>query len=142
MSSFDKDVSLLLSGLFCCLGFLCVFLLFGRGRVLFFAVWAGPRPCPNSKKQNIRHPCPNSKNTLFAVWGGRGRGGYCFIFCCLGGGGMRFLLVAVWAGPCFTFDVWAGGVFCFCRLGGGVFVFWPFGRGREFTHLPACLAGL
>ena len=41
-------------------------------------------------------------------------------FCCLGGG------------SCVFFAVWAGGVVFFCCLGGG----------REFTHLPVCLARL
>ena len=62
-------------------------LLFGRGRVLLFAVWAV---------------------------------GVFYFFCCLGGG------------ACFI-------VF---RLGGCVCVFLLFGQGREFNHLPACLAGL
>ena len=54
-----------------------------------------------------------------------------FFFCCLGRVDMVFL--AVWAaGVFFFFAVWAGGFFCFCCLGGG----------REFPHLPVCLARL
>ena len=48
-TSVGKSVHFLLSGLFCCLGFSICFLLFGRRRVLIFAVWAGRGPRPNSK---------------------------------------------------------------------------------------------
>ena len=74
-----------------------------------------------------------------------------FIFGCLGAGRVYF------------FAVWAGGVFFLGCLGRDVFVFLLFGRGaclffllfgrgacffcclgggREFTHLPVCLARL
>ena len=87
----------MLSGLFCCLGFLGVFCCLGRGAFsLFFAVWAGARAPP--KQQEKTRPAPSER-----VVG-------------------------------FFFAVWAGGVFIFCCLGGG--------GGREFTHLPVCLACL
>ena len=159
----------LLSGLFCCLGFSRVlyFLLFGRVRVLFFAVWAGARAPP---KQQIKHaPAQTAKNITrprpfrsfcvgccsggwacficFAVWAGG------VFFCCLGEVRVFFLLLgrgrvicfAVWAGVLFfSSAVWAGGVlFFFCCLGGGrVFFCCCLGGGREFTHLPVCLARL
>ena len=72
----------------------------------------------------------------FAVWaglggGGGGAGAACFMFCCLGGG--RVLSFAVGAGDVlYFFAVWAGPYLLFLL----------FGRGREFTHLQACLAGL
>ena len=54
----------LLSGLFCCLGFLgVVFLLFGQGRVLFFAVWAGTRAPPEQQKKTRPRPNSKKKNT-------------------------------------------------------------------------------
>ena len=61
---------------------------------------------------------------VFAVWAGG-----VFFFAVLVG---AYFFVAVWAGACLFFAVWAEGVFVFCCLGGG----------REFTHLPLCLARL
>ena len=131
------------------------FLLFGRGRVSFFAVWAGaqappkqqknPRPPP--KQQKHKHaPAPSERVCFFCCLGGWA----CLFFCCLGGG--VFIFFAVWAGGVFfcclgrgrvhflLFGRWArfflmfgqGACCCFCCLGGG----------REFTHLPVCLARL
>ena len=67
----------------------------------------------------------------FCFLGGRGGG-----VCCLGGARGLFFVVK------------AGAVFILCYLGGDVLLFGRgarlfllFGRGREFTHLPACLAG-
>ena len=151
----------LLSGLF----FVCAF------RVLyFFAVWAGGvfyfmlfgrgrGPRPNSKKKNDTARTAKKKQALapserafVAVWAGGREYVFAvwavgvFLFCCLGG--CRFFFLAVWAGACvcvcfffffaaggafIVFAVWARGVFfLFCCLGGG----------REFTHLPVCLARL
>ena len=107
------------------------FLLFGRGRASFFAVWAGARAPPKQQKKQTR-PRPNSKemNTppplpsvfFFAVWA---------------------------AGRVFVFAVWARAWLCFCCLGGGrvFFPFWAgscvlfllFGRGtgvHSLTGLP------
>ena len=98
---------------------------------------------------------------VFAVWAGnRFR---CFFVCCLGGPGegrvffsavwawrrvfavwaWAYAFFAVWAGCVFfLFAVWAGCDF-FAVWAGSVFVFLLFGRGgREFTHLPVCLARL
>ena len=112
-----------------------VVLLFGQG----------PRPRPNSKKKTTP-PLPSvffcclggwlcvlcffvvgclGGWRVFLLFGRMGReggggGGGVFFFCCLGGWRVLF------------FAVWAGGVFFFCCLGGG----------REFTHLPDCLACL
>ena len=75
-----------------------------------------------------------------------------FIFCCLGEG--RFFFFAVWAGGLFFvllfgrermffFCCLGGSRFVFCCLGGCVcFFFCCLGGGREFTHLPVCLARL
>ena len=55
-------------------------------------------------------------------------------FCCLGGLFARVRVLFFWL---FGRAIWAG------YLGGVVVIFFTlFGRGREFTHLPACLAGL
>ena len=102
-----------LSGLFCCLGFSGVFfLLFGRGRVLFFAVWAGAQAPPKQKKKKKTRPRPKQQKKthapapsghIFVLLFGRvgvfvfcclDRGA-CSFFCCLGGG--RVLFFAVWA---------------------------------------------
>ena len=123
---------LLLSGLFCCLGF----------SVAFFAVWARAwappkqqkttRPHPNSK--NINTPPPFRASLFLVVWAG----GCVYFFCCLGGGrvffavwgwAFIFLLFGRWA--CFFLAVWAGGVF--------FFFFLLFGRGtgvHSLTGLP------
>ena len=140
---------------FCCLVFFVVwafrwfsFLLFERGRVHFFAVWARARAPPKQQKQkntpppkqqkiNTTPPLPSMGRVyVFAVWGeGGGGGGFvvfllfgrvsCFLFCCLGGG--------------FFFAVWAGvRVYFVCCFGGGL-VFLLFGRGtgvHSLTGLP------
>ena len=158
----------LLSGLFCCLSFSGVFfvLLFGRVRVLFFAVWAGARappkqqkrrPRPNSKKINKHAPAPSERvffllfgrvGVFFlAVWAG------CVFFFAVWAGVVFFF--ALWAGACFFavwvmgvsflfFAVWARVVFFFAVWAGGVFFlfFGCLGGEREFTHLPVCLARL
>ena len=129
------------------------FLLFGQGRVLFFAVWAGATPLP--KQQKLKHapartakkkhatPRPAKKNThppLFLIAPLRSlifsknvRALYVRVrvfFCCLGRGGTCFI---------------------FCCLGGGVFYFLLFGRcaciifccsggdGSSLTYRPAWL---
>ena len=94
-------------------------LLFGRAEeracYCLFAVWAGVR-------------------VFFAVWAGWGETVY--FFCCWGGPGRRrVFFFAVWAGCRVFLALWAGrGEFCFFLCG--------LGRGREFTHLPVCLARL
>ena len=95
-----------------------IFLLFGRGRGLFFAVWARAwappkqqqktRARPNSKKINTPPPLPSV--FCFLLFG---RVGVFIFVCCLGGG--RVYLFAVWAGGRFFFFL--------CCLGGVVFVF-------------------
>ena len=110
--------------IFCCLVFFVVwafrvfyFVLFGRGRVLFFAVWAGATPLPKQQKmkyasartaKNETRPPPHCSTPKLALHAR----GHVFV-CCLGGG-----------------------------RGGGVWVCLLFGRGRKFTHLPPCLDGL
>ena len=117
----------------------------------FFAVRAGATPLP--KQQNMKHvpartaknthypPRPNSKKKndlpfphrstpkLDFQQNVRALQGL-FVFGCLDGGRVLF------------FAIWAGGVFFFCCSGGGRVSFLLFGRGREFTHLQARLAGL
>ena len=94
-------------------------------------------PAQAAKKKQA--PDSSERVYVFCCLGGIrfllfGPGGACF-FCCLGGGVLIF--VAVRAGCMWFFcclgrvRVWAGGVF-FCCLG----------EGREFTHLPVCLARL
>ena len=154
---------LLLSGHFCCLGFCGVsFFCCLRGGVFYFSLFGrGPCPCPNSKKKNMppsqtaktKMPRPNSKEKKHAppfphrstpkldfqqkmrALHVRGR----VILCCLGG--WRVLFFSVWSG-----GKGGGSCFVFCRLGGDVCVcvrvFLLFGLELEFTHLPACLAGL
>ena len=62
-------------------------------------------------------------------------------FCCLGFSGVIFFCCL--GGGVFFFCCLGGGVFFFCCLGGGVFFcFYCLGGGREFTHLPVCLARL
>ena len=119
------------------------FLLFGRGR--------GPRPSSKQKHdpaqtEKINTPPPLPSVLFFAVWADG-----------------RVYFFAVWAGDVFFFAVWAGGVF-FLLFGPGACFFFLFGRwacsffllfgrgaclffcclggGREFTHLPICLARL
>ena len=127
----------------CCLVFFVVwtfrlsfFLLFGLGRVLFFAVWAGAQAPAQTAKKKKKHP-PLSSVFCFAVWAG------CFFFfCCLGGGGGGRGGEEGGGGG-------GGGVFFFCCLGGVVFFFavWAggviffllFGRGtgvHSLTGLP------
>ena len=132
----------------------------------FCSVWAGARAPPKhlEKKQKNRktrekkkknthtHTRPNSKkNTrprpfraclFFAVWAC----GCVYLFAA-----WAFFL-AVWAGGRVFFGCLGGGVFFFCCLGGCrvySFAVWAVGLffcclrgGREFTHLPVCLARL
>ena len=146
---------------FCCL----VFFAFWAFRMFLFAVWAGAMPLPKQQKRkhaltrtakNTRPPLEQQQkksplliaplqNLIFGkklrALHVRGRVVFfcclgvlaCFIFCFLAGGGEGRVLL---------FAVWAGCVFPFSCLGRGVFLFLLFGRGREFTHLPACLPGL
>ena len=149
--------------LFCCLVFFVVwafrvlfFLLFGRGRVFFFAVWAGAQAPPKQQKQKTTPPPKQQKkNTppplpsvcvLFAVWAGGcvyfllfGRGACC-LFCCLGR--WRVFLFAVWAGACSFFAVWVGACSFSCCLGRGrVFFFFAVwaGDGSSLTYPSAWL---
>ena len=81
------------------------------------------------------------KAFLFVVWAG-GLDLFFDVFCYLGGGvfaffclgGVRVYLFSVWAGCVITFVLFGRWRFFFfsCCLGGG----------REFTHLPVCLARL
>ena len=125
---------LLLSGLFVVWAFrVKLFLLFGRGRVSFFAVWAGARAPP--KQQKKTRPRPNSQkiNTpppLPSVFVFHCLGGWaCCFFCCLGGG--RVVFFAAWAGGVlfFFFCVWAGACSCFAVWSGGVLIFFAVGAG-------------
>ena len=146
-------------GLFCCLGFSGVmFLLFGRGRVSFFAVWTGAAPPQQQKKRHRtnrknKNTHPPLAKVVLLLFGWVG----VFFF-----GRVAFFLVCLGAWACLLFLLF-GRVradFCFCCLGGGrggrggggaCFVcclgrervcFLLFGGGREFTHLPVCLARL
>ena len=147
----------MLSGRFCCLGFPgVIFLLSGRGRSFFFAVWAGARappkqqkktrPRPNSRKK--KRPAPSERVVVFAVWAGGcailfavWAGGVCVCFCCLGQRRDFFLLFGRVAWffffclgrvACF-FAVWAGGrVFVFAVWAGGALLFLLFRRGACF----------
>ena len=71
---------------------------------------------------------------FLAVWAG---GVTCFFFncffCCLGGG---VFLFAVWAGGV------GGGAVALLFGRGGLSFFCCLGGGRDFTHLPVCLARL
>ena len=132
------------------------FLLFGLfGCCFFCCLGGGPGPAQTAKKKhapaqtakkNTPPPLP-SVFFVFAVWAGGcvyffavWAGAFFFLlfgrvacfFLLFGRGRVLFLLFgrgrvlffAVWAGP--------GARFFFCCLGGG----------REFTHLPVCLARL
>ena len=111
------------------------FLLFGRGRVLFFAVWAGGRAPPKQQKKHTPPP-KQQKNKPAPALSER------VLFCCLGGGRVSFF--AVWAEACFFLLFGRGSCFCFCCLGGvcGLFCFFfvlLFGRGtgvHSLTGLP------
>ena len=113
---------------------------FGQGRVFFFAVWAGARARPNSKKQrpaqtakkNTR-PAPSERIVVFAVWAGR----RAIFVCCLGGGRV-FFFAGLGRGHVIFFAVWAGGMF-FWLFGRGACFFLLFGRGtgvHSLTGLP------
>ena len=155
MSPFLSDSETGKSVFFCCLVFFVAwafrvfFLLFGRVRVLSFAVWAG------AKNMNTPPPRPSG---VFAVWAGgrvvifgvcaRGRGfifavwaGACFVL--LFGRGACFFFCCLCEGACFHF---CAGSCCFCCLGGvrvcfaafwarGVFILLLFGRGTEVHSL-------
>ena len=145
--------------LFCCLIF-CVVWAFGVSLFLLFGRERGPHP--NSQK---KMPLPKQQKKTTRPFRA-----FCF-FCCLGGWACYCFSVwavtfffAVWAGGVFCFllfgrgrvffllfgpvlfflffSVWAGGIFFFCYLGGGHVFFCCLGGGREFTHLPVCLACL
>ena len=128
--------SFLLFGLF---GFF--FLLFGRGRVFIFAVWAGAQAPP--KQQKKKHaPAPSER--IFLLFGRVG----VFIFLLFGRGACFFF--AVWAGAVFFFllfgrgrvlffAVWAGACSFFLLFGPGACFFLLFGRGtgvHSLTRLP------
>ena len=121
-------------------------MLFGRGRVLFFAVGAGATPLP--KQQKITHdPARTAKKTktrppkqqkenlphrstpkldFKQKCEGAPRKGACCVF-------------AVWAGCVFHFLLFGrGACFISCRLGGCVFHFLLFGRGARFLF---CCSG-
>ena len=140
-----------------------MFLMFGRRRVLFFCCLsggAGPAQTRKKKKnkqqkKKKKHAPAPSERCGFAVWAGgrvsfllfgRGVGGggvrvFLFVFLLFGRGACFFLPFG-WGRVCF-FAVWAGGVFiCFAVWAGGVLFFCCLGGGREFTHLPVCLARL
>ena len=162
---------LLLSGFFCCLcvsGVNC-FLLFGRVRALFSAVWAGARAPPKQQK-NTSPPKQHKNERAFAP-------SKRVLFCCLGRWAFLIFLLFL-RGACFfvllfgrvavffffwegggclggvvnLFAAWAGGIFflLFVRvssfllycLGAGRVFFCCLGGAREFTHLPVCLAPL
>ena len=111
---------------FCCLGggrafffyslggcvFMC--LLFGRGTGPAQTATKKTRPRPNSQKKLTTPPLPS------------------FLFFLLFGRVGVLIFFAVWAGGVLFFTLWAGACLCVCCLGGG----------REFTHLPVCLARL
>ena len=119
------------------------FLLFGRGRVVFFAVWAGAWAPPKQQKkkpqpkQPKKHTHTHTHPSLPSV----------FVFLLFGcsvwaGGVFCFLLFG--RRSCSFFAVWAGGVFfvllfgrgsCsfFCCLGGGRVFFCCLGGRREVT---------
>ena len=120
----------LLFGLFCRFGFSGVyFLLFGRVRVLFFAVWAGTGAPP--KQQKKTHPPKqqkiNTPPTLLSVF---------FFFLAVWAGGRFFLLferVSV-----FIVLLFGRGSCFFCYLG-GVRVFFCFLSGCLFFFFVCCL---
>ena len=129
-----------LSGLFCCLGFLVVncFCCFGRGRVLFCCLGGGPGPAQTAKKKKKHAPAP-SKHVCFLLFGRVVVG-----VCCLGRGVFFF---AIWAGVVFLFLLFGrvavfffllfgegggGGRFFFCCLGRVRVFFCCLGRGRVF----------
>ena len=98
--------SFLLFGLFGC----HFFLLFARGRVLFFAVWAGAQAPPKQKNKNTPPPEQKKKNAPAPS--------------------ERVVFFAVWAGGCvYLFAVWAEVAFFFFCLGGVRVLFLLFGRG-------------
>ena len=100
------------------------------GLLHMMAGWAGGglrKPIRKPNKTSGKSVCFFCCLVFFVVWAfrvlffllfGRGR----VLFCCLGGG--VFFLLLFGPGACFFFF--------FCCLGGG----------REFTHLPVCLARL
>ena len=103
---------------------------FGRGR--------GPRPSRKGKKKKTLKQQKNMAgrgDVLFvvAVWaGGKGGGGACLCFCCLGGpvrlffpfflpgwGRLVFFVLLFGQGVMLFVAVWAGDVFLFWLFGGG-----------------------
>ena len=116
---------------------LLFFLLFGRWRVLCFAVWAGERALPKQQK-NKHAPAPSERVffvavgavcvcvcvcvcvgvcvcvCLFLLFGRR----MLFFCCCLGGGGLIFFC-CLGGGRVLFFAVWVGGVIFFLLFGRG-----------------------
>ena len=142
--------SFLLFGLFGCHFFCCL----GGGVFFFCCLGGGPGPRPNSKKKHARAQTekktrPRPFRACFFLLFGRvgvfifllfGRGACFFLLFGRGGGGVLFF--AVWAGACSFFAVWAGACFFLLFGPGACFFFCCLGGGREFTHLPVCLARL
>ena len=100
---------------FCCLGGCVFFLLFGRWACVFFAVWA---------RVVFFFCCLGGGVFFFGCLGGRR-----VFFCCLGAGRVFFFCL----GGCrfFLFYVWAGGVFVFVAV-------WA-GNGSSLTYRSAWL---
>ena len=160
---------LLLSGVFCCLcvsGVNFFFAVWAGACFIFCCLGGGTGPAQTAKKtlprpNSTKINAPSSLPSVFcfAVWAGRR---FCF-FCCLCGvrvfcfaiwagdvfffflgcclGGVRILFAAR-AGSIFFFAVCARVVFSFVLFGRGACFFCCLGGGREFTHLPVCLARL
>ena len=121
-----------------------MFLLFGQGRVLYFAVWAGARAPPKQQKQQKNDPAQTAKKNTprpfracccFCCLGGWA----CYLFCCLGVESVLF--VAVWAGGVCFFLLFGPGACFFCCLGGGRVFSLLFGRGTG-VHSLTVLPGL
>ena len=109
----------------------------------------GAGPAQTAKKINTPPPLPSV--FCFCCLGGWA----CLFVCCLDGGACFFCCLGEWRCFCFLlfgpvrvfFAVWAGGVFIVLLFGrggggGGRVFFCCLGGGREFTHLPVCLARL
>ena len=112
--------SVLLCGLFGCL----FVLLFGRGRVVFFAVWAGAGAPPKQQNKHALAQTAKKKTP---------RPLRAFLFVLFGRVGVFFF--AVGAGGLFFYCLGGGRVF-FCGLGAGVFLFCCLGGGHF-----CCLGG-
>ena len=116
-----------------------MFLLLGRRRVLFFAVWAGAGAPPQQQKKRHRTSRKN-KNThpplpkVFCL------GGWAFFFFWSVWARGRVCFFAVWAGACWFFCCLGGGRVFLCCLGRGRVCFLLFGRGTGI-HLLTGLPG-